>query len=132
MDLFDLLAVQGTSLLHHHSPRTSIFWCSAFFVVQLSHPYLTTGKTIALPRWTLVGKVMSLSLLFNMLSRFVIPAAVFLPGESQGQGALWAAVYGVAQSRTQLKQLSSKELYEPGRRDCVVILCFLLNVSLFL
>ena len=67
MDLFDLLAVQGTSLLHHHSPRTSIFWCSAFFVVQLSHPYLTTGKTVAFTRWTFVGEVMSL--IFNMLSR---------------------------------------------------------------
>ena len=76
MDWLDLLAVQGTlkSLLQHHSSKASILWCSAFFMVQLSHPYMTTGKTIALTRWTFVGKVMSL--LFNMLSRLVI---TFLP-----------------------------------------------------
>ena len=76
MDGFDLLSVQGTlkSLLQHHSPKASIIWCSAFFMVQLSHPYMTTRKTIALTRWTFVGKVMSL--LFNMLSRLVI---TFLP-----------------------------------------------------
>ena len=76
MDWLDLLAVQGTlrSLLQHHSSKASIFKCSAFFIVQLSHPYMTTGKTIALTRQTFVGKVMSL--LFNMLSRLVI---VFLP-----------------------------------------------------
>ena len=72
----DLLAVQGTlkSLLQHHGSKASILRCSAFFTVQLSHSYMTTGKTIALTRWTFVGKVMSL--LFNMLSRFVI---TFLP-----------------------------------------------------
>ena len=72
----DLLAVQGTlkSLLQHHSSETSILWHSAFFIVQLSHPYMTTGKTIALTRRTFVGNIMSL--LFNMLSRFVI---AFLP-----------------------------------------------------
>ena len=72
MDCLDLLAVQGTlkSLLQHHSLKASIFQCSAFFTVQLSHPYMTTGKTIALTRRTIVGKVMSL--LFNMLSRLVI------------------------------------------------------------
>ena len=72
----DLLAGQGTlkSLLQHHSSKASILRCSAFFIVQLSHPYMTTGKTIALTRWTFVGKVMSL--LFNMLSRLVI---AFLP-----------------------------------------------------
>ena len=77
MDWLDLLAVQGTlkSLLQHHSSKASIFRCSAFFIVQLSHPYMTTGKTIALTRQTIVGKVMSL--LFNMLSRLVI---AFLPG----------------------------------------------------
>ena len=76
MDWLDLLAVQGThkSLLQHHSSKASILWRSAFFTVQLSHPYMTTGKTIALTRWTFVGKVMSL--LFNMLSRLVI---TFLP-----------------------------------------------------
>ena len=76
MDWWDLLAVQGTlkSLLQYHSLKTSIFQRSAFFIVQLSHPYMTTGKTIALTRWTFVGKVTSL--LFNMLSRLVI---TFLP-----------------------------------------------------
>ena len=84
----DHLAVQGTlkSLLQHHSSKASVLWHSAFFIVQLSHLYMTTGKTIALTRWTFVGKVMSLlfkfiylfilSLLFNMLSRFVM---AFLP-----------------------------------------------------
>ena len=72
MDWLDLLAVQGTlkSLLQHHSSKASILWPSAFFIVQLSHPYMTTGKTIAWTRWTLVGKVISLPL--NMLSRMVI------------------------------------------------------------
>ena len=72
MDWLDLLAVQGTlkSLLQHHSSKASILLHSFFFVVQLSHPYMTTGKTIALTRWTFVGRVMSL--LFNMLSRLVI------------------------------------------------------------
>ena len=76
IDWFDLLAVQGTlkSLLQHHSSKASILWHSAFFMVQLSHLYMTTGKSIALTRWTFVGKVMSLH--FNMLSRFVI---AFLP-----------------------------------------------------
>ena len=76
MDWLDLLAVQGTlkSLLQHHSSKASILQCSAFFIVQLSYPYTTTGKTIALTRQTFVGKVMSL--LFNMLSRLVI---TFLP-----------------------------------------------------
>ena len=72
IDWFNLFAVQGTlrSLLQHHSSKASILWCSAFFIVQLSHPYMTTGKTKALTRQTFVGKVMSLH--FNMLSRLVI------------------------------------------------------------
>ena len=76
IDWFNLLAVQGTlkSLLQHHSSKTSILWHSAYFIVQLLHSYVTTGKTIALTRWTFAGKVMSL--LFNMLSRLVI---AFLP-----------------------------------------------------
>ena len=76
IDWFDLHAVQGTleSLLQHYSLKALILQCSAFFMVQLSHPYVTTGKTIALTRWTFVGLVMSL--LFNMLSRFII---AFLP-----------------------------------------------------
>ena len=80
MDWLDLLAVQGAlkSLLQHHSSKASILQCSAFFTVQHSHPYMTTGKTIALTRWTFVGKVMSL--LFNMLSRLVI---TFLPSSKR-------------------------------------------------
>ena len=76
IDWFDLLAVQGTlkSLLQHHSSKASVLRCTAFFIVQLSHPYMTTGKTIALTRQTFVGRIMSL--LFNMLSRLVI---TFLP-----------------------------------------------------
>ena len=76
MDWLDHLAVQGTlkSLLQHHSSKASILWRSAFLIAQLSHPYVTAGKTIALTRWTFVGKV--ISLLFNMLSRLVI---AFLP-----------------------------------------------------
>ena len=76
MDWLDLLAVHGTvkSLLQHHSSKASILWLSAFFTVQISHPYMTTGKTIALTRWTFVGKVMSL--LLSMLSSLVI---TFLP-----------------------------------------------------
>ena len=76
MDWLDLLAVQGTlkSLLQHHSSKASILRCSAFFILQLSFPYMTTRKTIALTRWTFVGKVMSL--LYNMLSRLV---NAFLP-----------------------------------------------------
>ena len=76
MDRLDLLAVQETlkSLLQYHSSKASILQCSAFFIVQLSYPYMTTGKTIALTKWNFVGKVMSL--LFNMLSRLII---TFLP-----------------------------------------------------
>ena len=76
MEWLDLLAVQGTlkSVLQHHSSKASILHCSAFFIVQHSHPYMTTGKTIALTRWTFVDKVMSL--LFNMLSQLV---TTFLP-----------------------------------------------------
>ena len=76
MDWLDLPAVQGTlrSLLQHHSSKASILWCSAFLIVHLSHPYMTTGKTISLTRWTSVGQVMPL--LFNMLLRLVV---TFLP-----------------------------------------------------
>ena len=89
MDWLDLLAVQGTlkSLLQHHSAKVSILWHSAFFIVQLSHPYMTTGKTIALTRLTFVGKVMSL--LFNMLSRLVI---AFLPRSKHASFHFMAAV----------------------------------------
>ena len=76
IDWFDLLVVQGTlkRLFQHHSSKASILWCPAFFMVQLSHPYMTTGKTLTLTRWTFVGKI--ISLLFNMLSRLII---AFLP-----------------------------------------------------
>jgi len=76
MDWLDLLAVQGTlkNFHQHHSSKTSVIWCSAFFIVQLSHPYITIGKTLALTRWTFVNKVMFL--FFNMLSKLVI---AFLP-----------------------------------------------------
>ena len=88
-DWLDLLAVQGTlkSLLQHHSAKASILWCSAFFIVQLSHPYMTTRKTIALTRWTSAGKVMSL--LFNMLPRLVI---TFSPRSKQASFTFMAAV----------------------------------------
>ena len=99
MDWFDLLAIQGTlkSLLEHHSSKASVLWCSAFFIVQLSHPYMTTGKTMALTRWSFVDKVMSL--LFNMLSRLVI---TFLPRSKclllswlQSPSSLWYFVVAV-------------------------------------
>ena len=108
----DLLAVQGTlkSLLQHHSSKASILQLSAFFMVQLSHPYMTIGETISLTRWTIFGKVMSL--LFNKLSRLVI-------GESNGNplqysclenpmdgGVWWAAVHGVTRSRTRLSDFT--------------------------
>ena len=122
MDWLDLLAVQGTlkSLLQHHSSKPSILWRSAFFTVQLSHSYMTTGKTIALTRQTFVDKVMSL--LFNMLSRLVItflprskcllisrlqsPSAMILEPKKI-KSATVSAIYGVAQSWTRLKRLSN-------------------------
>ena len=108
-DWFDLLAVQGTlkSLLQHHSSKTSILQRSAFFTVQLSHPYMTTGKTIALTRWTFVGKIMSL--LFNMLSRAPPLQYSCLENPMDG-GAWWAAVHGVTKSWTWLSDLSRTEL----------------------
>ena len=108
IDWFDLLAVQGTlkNLLQHHSSKTSILWHSAFFIVQLSHPYVTTGKTIALTIWTFVGKVMSL--LFNTLSaaatkslqscptlcgpRDSSPPGTPIPGTLQGRTLEWVAI----------------------------------------
>ena len=96
MDLLDLFAVQGTfkSLLQYHSSKASILWRSAFFIVQLSQPYMTTGKTIALTRWTFVGKVMSL--LFKMLSRLVITYKQTYPyslKESNLKIILYAEIY---------------------------------------
>ena len=101
LDWLDLLAVQGTlkSLLQHHRSKASILWCSAFFIVQLSHPYMTTGKTIALTTWTFVGK---LSLLFSMLSKVkaMAPHSSILAWKNPlDGGAWWAADHGVAKSR---------------------------------
>ena len=91
MDWFDLLAVQGTLKgLQHHILKSSVIWHSAFFMVQLSHPYMITRKTIALTRWTFVGKV--ISLLFNMLSRFVI---AFLPKNKHLLISLWQSLSAV-------------------------------------
>ena len=103
IDSLDLLTVQGTlkSLLQHHSSKASILQCSAFFIVQLSHPYITTGKTIALTRWTFVDKVMSL--LFNMLSGLVI---TFLP---------WASL--VAQRLKHLPGMRETQVQSLGRED---------------
>ena len=98
MDWMDLLAVQGTlkSLLQHHSSKASILQCSAFFTVQLSHPYMTTGKTVALTRQTFVGKVMSL--LLNVLCRLVI---TFLPRK----------ISQIAVKRREAKSKGEKERY---------------------
>ena len=87
IDWLDLLAGQGTlkSLLQHHSSKASVFPCSAFFIVQFSHPYMTTGKTIALTKWTFVGKVMSL--FYNMLSRLIMG----FPGDSVGKESACSA-----------------------------------------
>ena len=107
MDWLDLLAVQGTlkSLLQHHSSKASILRLSAFFIVQLSHPYMTSGKTIALTRWTFVNKVMSL--LFNMLSRLVV---TFIP-RSKGPLISWL-------------QLPSAVILEPKKINCHCFHCF--------
>ena len=107
IDWFDLLAVHRTlkSLLQHHSSKASILQCSAFFIVQLSHPYMTTGKTKALTRWTFVGKV--ISLLFNMLSRLAI---TFLP-RSKGLSISWL-------------QSPSAVILEPQKIKSVSIHCF--------
>ena len=107
MDWLDLLAVEGTlmSLLQHHSSKAFILRCSAFFIVQLSHPYMTTGKTIALTRRTFVGKVMSL--LFNMLSRLVI---AFLPRSNhpeQGATPSWAINFRVTLAPSASPPISS-------------------------
>ena len=98
MDCLDLLAVQGTlkSLLQHHSSKASILWCSAFFIIQLSHPYMTTGKTIALTRQTFVGKVMSL--FFNILPRLVIEKAMATHSRTLAWQIPWTEEPGRLQS----------------------------------
>ena len=103
MDWLDLLAAQGTlkSLLQHHSPKVSILQHSPFFIVQLSHPYMTTGKTIALTRRTFVDKV--ISLVFNMLSRLSTEELMSELWKLVMDREVWhAAIHGVAKSRTRL------------------------------
>ena len=102
----DLLAVQGTlkNLLQHHSTKASILRHSAFFIVQLSHPYMTTGKTIALTRWTFVGKIMSL--LFNIGESNSTPVQ-YSCLENPMDGGVWkAAVHGVTEGRAQLSDFT--------------------------
>ena len=110
MDWLDLLAVQGTrkSLLQHHTSKASILQYSAFFIVQLSHPYMTTGKTIALTRWTFVGKVMFL--LFNMLSRLVI---TFLPRSKRLLISWLQSPSAVILEHTQKESLTLFPLFPP-------------------
>ena len=112
IDWFDLL-VQGTlkSLLQHHSSKASVLQHSAFFIVQLSHPYMTTGKTIALTRQTFVGKVMSL--FFNMLSSFVIP---FLPRSMRFLISWLHKVSGIFKKQTGQAGVSGVEKYECNRK----------------
>ena len=107
IDWFDLLTAQGTlkSLLQHHNSKASIFWHSAFFIVQLSHPYTTPGKTIALTIWTFAGKVTSL--LFNMLSRLVI---TFLP---MSEHLLISWLQPTSAVLLELKNIKSATIYLP-------------------
>ena len=108
MDWLDILAVQETrkSLLQHHSSKASILHCSAFFTAQLSHPYMTTGKTMALTRQTFVGKVMSL--LFNILSRLVI---TFLPRSNQASFNIMAAITICTGAINKMPQYINELLY---------------------
>ena len=120
----DLLAVQDKSLLHHHSSKASILQHSAFFIVHLSHPYMTTGKTIALTRQTFVGKVMSL--LFNMLSRFV---TAFLP-RSKCLLISWlqspsAVIFKSPKIKSDTVSIVSPSVYHEVMGPDAMILCFL-------
>ena len=125
MDWLDLLAVQGTlkGLLQHHSSKASILQCSAFFTVQLSHPYMTTGKTIALTRWTFVGKV--ISLLLNMLSGLII---TFLPrskrlGTKKDRNGMDLTEAEDIKKRWQeyTEELYKKDLHVPDNHDGVTL-----------
>ena len=128
MDWLDLLAVHGTpkSLLQHHSSKASVLWCSAFFIVQLSHPYMTTGKTIALTRWTFVGKVMSL--LFNRLSRLVI---AFLPKSKclliSWLQSLWASDFGAPQNKVSISVVSPSICHEVMGPDAMILVFWMLS-----
>ena len=102
MDWLDLLAGQGTlKSLHHHSSKASVLQHSAFFIIQLSHPYMTTGKTIALTRWTFVGKVMSL--LFNKLSRLIMEKAMAPHSSTLAWKIPWMEELGKLQSMESLR-----------------------------
>ena len=120
IDWFDLLAVQGTlkSLLQHNSSKASIFRPSAFFTAQLSHPYMTTGKTISLTRWTFVGKVMSL--LFNMLSRFVI-AFNFMDAVTN------CSDFGTQEKSVTVSIASPSICYEVMRPDAMILVFWMLS-----
>ena len=126
MDWLDLLAVQGTlkSLLQHHSSKASILWCSAFFIVQLSHPYMTSGETIALTRWTFVGKVMSL--LFNVLSRLVI---TLLP-RSKHLWILWLqSPFAMILEPKKIATVSPSICYEVMRPDAMILVFWILSLG---
>ena len=127
MDWLDLLAVQGTlkSLLQHHSSKASILQCSAFFIVQLTHPYMTTGKTIALTRRTFVSKVMSL--LFNMLSRLAI---TFLPRSKRLLISWLQSPSAVIWEPQKIKSLTVSTVsptisHEVMGPDTMILVCFL-------
>ena len=126
MDCLDLLAVQGTlkSLLQQHSSNASILRHSAFFIIQLSYPYMTTGKTIALTRWTFVGKV--ISLLFNTLSRLVI---TFLPRSKHHLISWLQSLFAVILEPTKIKSLTvfivSSSIWHEIMRPHAMILGFL-------
>ena len=128
MDWLDLLAVQGTlkSLLQHHSPKASILWHSAFFIVQLSHPYMTTGKARALNRWTFVSKV--IPLLFNMLSRLVI---ALLPRSKCLLTSWLLSPYAVIFEPKKIKSVTvsviSPSISHDRRHDLRVFGCWVLN-----
>ena len=131
MNFLDLLAVQGNlkSLFQHHSSKASILWCSAFFIVQLSHPYTTTGKTIALTRRTLVRKVMSL--LLNMLSRLVL---TFFPRNKHCLISLLQSPFAVILDPPKIKSdtvptVSPSISHEVMGPDAMIFWCFL-NVEL--
>jgi len=133
MDWLDLLVVQGIlkSLLQHHSSKASILWCSAFFIVQLSHPHMTTGKTIALTRWTFVGKVMSL--LFNMLSRLLI---TFLP-RSKSLLISWlllrkCKIYILSNSSVMYQMSSNKSYFQTKDYRITIFPLYFLDLFFFL
>jgi len=125
-DWLDLLAVQGTLkiLLQHHSSKALICWCTVFFVVQLSHPYMTTGKTIALTRWTFVSKVMPL--LFNMLSRLVI---TFLPRSKRLLISWLQSTSAMILKPPKIKSatVSPSICYEVMRLDAMILVFWILN-----